>query len=237
MRIDRRFCFQLGKQKNHEWFLSCTGALASQQQKIQTIRGLVCGGITKQTPKPARWKWVWVILIWKVFAHLSTPPIPFSWSSSVPPSPHKGVRILSGFSSTWAFTACLRVCSCAPFPSPWEACAWDLGVFRIRQSFAPLAEPPDPINHLCSRTGKQIAENYFTYRSEQIFKILFQGFYSPKSDPPHKIMRYWIYYSTQLCFWFPPDRNLSRGNDLYWRCTSSEQAFRRGRPLNILHDS
>jgi len=31
-------------------------------------------------------------------------------------------------------------------------------------------------------------------------------FHSPESDPPHKIMRYWVYYSTQLCFWFPPDR-------------------------------
>jgi len=31
-------------------------------------------------------------------------------------------------------------------------------------------------------------------------------FYSLESDPPHKIMRYWIYYSTQLCFGFPPDR-------------------------------
>ena len=33
------------------------------------------------------------------------------------------------------------------------------------------------------------------------------------------------------------DRNLSLSNDLYWRCTSFEKAFRRGRPLNILHDS
>ena len=31
-------------------------------------------------------------------------------------------------------------------------------------------------------------------------------FYSPESDPPHKIMRCWVYYSTQLCFRFPPDR-------------------------------
>jgi len=31
-------------------------------------------------------------------------------------------------------------------------------------------------------------------------------FYSPESDPPHKIMRYLVYYSTQLCFGFPPDR-------------------------------
>ena len=42
-----------------------------------------------------------------------------------------------------------------------------------------------------------------------IFKILFRRLYSPVSDPPHKIMRYWVYYSTQLSYWFRPDRNLS----------------------------
>ena len=31
-------------------------------------------------------------------------------------------------------------------------------------------------------------------------------FCSQESDPPHKIMRYWVYYSTQLAFGFPPDR-------------------------------
>jgi len=30
--------------------------------------------------------------------------------------------------------------------------------------------------------------------------------YSPESDPPHKIMQYWVYYSTQLVFGFTPDR-------------------------------
>ena len=30
-------------------------------------------------------------------------------------------------------------------------------------------------------------------------------FYSPESDPPHKIMRYWVYYSTQLYFGFQTD--------------------------------
>jgi len=33
-----------------------------------------------------------------------------------------------------------------------------------------------------------------------------RDFYSPESDPPHKIMHYWINYSTQLSFGFPPDR-------------------------------
>jgi len=27
-----------------------------------------------------------------------------------------------------------------------------------------------------------------------------EGFYSQESDPPHKIMNYWVYYSTQLSF-------------------------------------
>ena len=40
---------------------------------------------------------------------------------------------------------------------------------------------------------------------KEIFTILFQGFYSSESDPPHKIMQYWFYYSTQLGFWYPPD--------------------------------
>jgi len=31
-------------------------------------------------------------------------------------------------------------------------------------------------------------------------------FYSPESDPPHKIMRYWFYCSLLLGFSFPPDR-------------------------------
>jgi len=39
-------------------------------------------------------------------------------------------------------------------------------------------------------------------------------FYSPESDPPHKIMLYWGYYSTQLCSWFQIDRNPSTGNEL-----------------------
>jgi len=27
-------------------------------------------------------------------------------------------------------------------------------------------------------------------------KSFFGNFYSPESDPPHNIMRYWVYYST-----------------------------------------
>jgi len=70
-----------------------------------------------------------------------------------------------------------------------------------------LTYPPDPINNLCSLTGVCISQKIFSYLSVQIFKILFQGFYAPGSDPPHKIMRYWFYFSTLLSRWFPPDQN------------------------------
>ena len=93
--------------------------------------------------------------------------------------------------------------------------------------------PPDPIYHLCSLTGNWISQNYFTYRSIQIFKILSRGFYSQKSDSPHKIMWYCVYYSTNLASLFPPGRNLPGENDLYHSCTSIEGASWRGQPLNI----
>jgi len=69
---------------------------------------------------------------------------------------------------------------------------------------------------------------YLKSCSEDLFSKFQQ-----KSDPPHKIMRYLIYYSTQLASSFPPGRNLPRGNDLYHSCTSFEGASWRGQPLNI----
>ena len=38
------------------------------------------------------------------------------------------------------------------------------------------------INHVYSRPGKYISQKYFTYRSVQIFQILFRGFNSQKSN-------------------------------------------------------
>ena len=80
------------------------------------------------------------------------------------------------------------------------------GILHLCLSHVCHSHPPDPIHHVCSLAGKYIPENYFTYRPLQIFKILFRRFYSPESDPPHKIMCYDVYYSTQLSFLFPPDR-------------------------------
>jgi len=81
--------------------------------------------------------------------------------------------------------------------------------------------------------GKQIPKNYFTYRPIQIFKILFQGSYTPKSDSPHKITRYCLYYTTSLAYSFPPDTNVLDGIYLYQRGYHSQEASQRGQPLNI----
>jgi len=54
-----------------------------------------------------------------------------------------------------------------------------------------------------------------------------------ESDPLHKIMRYFMYYSTQLAPSFQPGRNLPGGHDLYHSCTSFKGASWRGQPLNI----
>ena len=65
--------------------------------------------------------------------------------------------------------------------------------------------------------------------SEDIFSKI-----QRKSDPPHKIMRYCTYYSTQLASSCPPGRNLPGGNDLYLSCTSFEGWHLGGAsPLNI----
>jgi len=111
-------------------------------------------------------------------------------------------------------------------------------IFAAHPSPRPFFEkinPPDPINHVCQvNRFQKIILLVVQYK---YLKSCSRKFYSPESDPPHKIMRYDVYYSTQLCCSFPSDRNLSHGNDLYWRCTSFEKAFRQGWALNILHDS
>jgi len=61
---------------------------------------------------------------------------------------------------------------------------------------------------------------------------MFRRFNSPESDPPHKIMRYWFYYSIWLGFSFQRPR-WSGGNVLYHSCTSFEGASRLGQSFNI----
>jgi len=60
---------------------------------------------------------------------------------------------------------------------------------------------------VCSLPAIQIQGNYFTHHSVQIFKILCGGSDAARFDPPHKIVRYWSYYSTWLSRSFPPEQN------------------------------
>ena len=94
-----------------------------------------------------------------------------------------------------------------------------------------FTHPPDFINHplrlqantfqkTVSETVLLIVEYTYTHTHAHmsththththtwvhIIKILFWGFYSPESYPPHKIKQYWFYYSIWLGFSFPPDQ-------------------------------
>jgi len=60
-------------------------------------------------------------------------------------------------------------------------------------------------------------------------KSFYGDFYSPESDPPHRIVWYRFYYSIWLGFSFP----LDDGNVMYHSCTSLKGASRGGQPLNV----
>ena len=97
--------------------------------------------------------------------------------------------------------------------------------------------PPDPINHVCFLTGKQISKMYFTNCPVQIYKIIFRRFLFSRIWSSAQDYALLDLLLNPVVFWISTWQNLSGENDLYWRCTSFEKAFRRGRPLNILHDS
>jgi len=69
-----------------------------------------------------------------------------------------------------------------------------------------LTKPPDPINHVCSLTGKYIPKRCFTYRSVQIFKIMFRRFLFSRiwsSAQDHMVL---VLLLNLLVFSFPTDR-------------------------------
>jgi len=70
-----------------------------------------------------------------------------------------------------------------------------LGAYKIANAtqLNPSA-PPDPINRVCSISGRKISRNCFTYHSVQIF--MYCAIDAQRSDPPHKIMQYWFNHST-----------------------------------------
>jgi len=81
-----------------------------------------------------------------------------------------------------------------------------------RESRCPTAQMtnrlsgPDPINHVCSLTGKQIPQKCFTYRSVQIFKIIFRRFLFSRiwsSAQDHAVLALLL---NLLVFSFPTDR-------------------------------
>jgi len=111
-------------------------------------------------------------------------------------------------------------------PSQPGSCAW-LSPFLL------CANLPDPINHVCSLTGKQISKKYFTYRSVQILKIMFWRFLFSRiwsSSQDHAVL---VLLLNLVGFFISTWPRWSGGNVLYHSCTSFEGASRGGQPLNI----
>ena len=92
--------------------------------------------------------------------------------------------------------------------------------------------PPDPMNHVCSLTGKYISKKYFAYRSVQIPKILFRGFILQIwfSAQDHAVL---LLLLNIVGFFICARQKSVRWKLLYQRGTSSQEASL-GQPLNIL---
>jgi len=93
--------------------------------------------------------------------------------------------------------------------------------------------PPDPINHVCSLTGKWISKKRFTYRSVQIFKIMFRRFLFStiwSSAQDHAVL---VLLLNLVGFFISTWPRWSGRNVLYHICTSFEEASRGGQPLSI----
>ena len=97
--------------------------------------------------------------------------------------------------------------------------------------------PPYPINHVYVSFQVNIFHKSILlivqYKYLKSCSEDFSSKIQQKSDSPHDIMHYFIYYSKQMASSFPPGRNLPCGNDLYHSCTSFGGASWRGQPLNI----
>jgi len=106
-------------------------------------------------------------------------------------------------------------------------------IHNTRTTYIHNTCPPDPISNVCSLTGKYISRKHFTYRSVQIFKIMFRRFLFSRiwsSAQDHALL---VLLLNLVGFFIPTRPRWSVGNDLYHSCTSFEGASRRGQPLNI----
>jgi len=96
-----------------------------------------------------------------------------------------------------------------------------------------LGLPPDPINHVCSLTGKYISRKHFIYRPVQIFKIMFRRFFSSRiwsSAQDHVLL---VLLLNLVGFFISTRPRWSGENDLYHSRISFEGASRGGQPLNL----
>jgi len=71
--------------------------------------------------------------------------------------------------------------------------------------FVCAIHPTQSVMHVPLQVNR-FAESILLIVQYRYLKSCSGDFYSPESAPPHKIMRYWFYYSIWLGFSFSPDR-------------------------------
>jgi len=113
-----------------------------------------------------------------------------------------------------------------------ELCTW----VSLSHTCASISRPTQSLICVCCQIARFLEFVWLVVQYK--YKKSFLGSDAPESDPPHKIMWYWLYYSTRLTFSYPPDKKWSSGNVLYQVGISSQRANRWGWPLkysNMIH--
>ena len=113
-----------------------------------------------------------------------------------------------------------------------ELCTW----VSLSHTCASISRPTQSLICVCCQIARFLEFVWLVVQYK--YKKSFLGSDAPESDPLHKIMWYWLYYSTRLTFSYPPDKKWSSGNVLYQVGISSQRANRWGWPLkysNMIH--
>ena len=109
-----------------------------------------------------------------------------------------GTMCLTGSLHAHTFPKMLRI------PAPASSMAILCGRFICSVSPSVCARPTQSIMYVPLQVNR-FQKSILLIIQYKYLKSCSGDFYSPESEPPHKIMRYWFYYSIQLVFAFPPD--------------------------------
>ena len=89
----------------------------------------------------------------------------------------------------------------------------------LRRSLTKICQPPDPISHVCSLTGKYISKKHFTYHPVQLFKIIFRKFLFSRIWSSTQDRALLVLFLNLVGFFISRRPDWSLRNDSYHSCT------------------